>query len=139
MSIKTQLYNKLVADVQVDALVDGRVYRKIAPEGATLNIGSAPYVTFFSVDRNAVHDIRNPLGWVQERIQVDCWATTDPKAEEIAKAIRTLLDGFLGDMGGTRVMGCTHEGEADTMEAPLAGSETPIHRVRQDYLISYVE
>lgn len=134
MSIKTPLYNKLVADPALNALVDDRVYRKIAPENPTL-----PYVTYFSVDRPRIHLIRYSTDIVQERVQVDCWAATDGAAQNVADAIREELDGFVGNMGGTRVLGCTHVDESDTMEAPLAASETPIHRVRQDYMISYVE
>lgn len=134
MAIKTPLYDRLVADGTVSGLVGTRIYRKVAPQEA-----AKPYVTFQGISAPRIHGVKNSLGVVQERIQFDCWADTDSGAEAVADAIRASLDGFTGTLGSIRVQGCTHLDERPGMEPPIGGGETPIHRVSQDYMVSYEE
>jgi hypothetical protein len=88
------LVTYLAADVALDALIDGRVYRHRIPPEPTF-----PLIVYRRVGTRELH----ASGYVEPRFQFDCWAETDTAADDVAAALRTALEGFHGAMGTTHV------------------------------------
>jgi len=55
----------------------------------------------------------------------------------LAEAVRQRLNGFRGMMGSTRVGRITLDNEFDTFEEEAG--QSGLHRVTQDYIISFIE
>lgn len=113
-----------------------RIYPQIAPQGAVL-----PYVVYTRISGAPVHHIRGPTGLARARIQVDTFAATYSQALAISNANRKALDGWRGPIVvGALTLHVSHlflDNEASSLEGPLSGSEDPIHRFMQDFVIAY--
>jgi hypothetical protein len=69
--ILDEIVTLLAADVDVNALIAGRIYTEVAPDAVTL-----PYV------------MQTPA-----RLQLDCWATTLDGAIDLADKVETAMVG----------------------------------------------
>lgn len=94
MSIPADLVTYLQADVALDTLIDGRVYRQRIPPEPTF-----PLIVYRRVSTPELH----VSAYVEPRWQFDCWAETDTSADSVAEALRDALEGFHGAMGSTHV------------------------------------
>lgn len=82
--------------------------------------------------RELTHD--GPTGKPQVRMQVDSYSDDAGEAVDTAEAVRKTLDGFVGDMGGTKVGVSISDDEDARYE-----DDHELFRVRQDYLIHHAE
>lgn len=81
------VYLALINDPAVFALVGNRVYRHgEAPQGVT-----APYVTWHEGGGVASNTF-SQADADQWRIQVDCWSDGDKQVEDLAVAVRTVME-----------------------------------------------
>lgn len=93
-SIEDALYSYLAAQSTIIAIVDDRIYPTVLPQDPT-----KPAVVFYNVGTS-------PL-WLQNakpvldvtRIQIDCYADTSRDAKLLAKAVRDVLESYVGLMG----------------------------------------
>jgi len=125
----------LLADAGVTALVADRV---LAPPAA---LGTqAPYVTHRRLATTRVRALAGPSGLADARLRLDCWGrdragvSGAAEAADVAQAVRRALDGFAGTAAGVAVRASTLSDEANAFE-----SDTRLHRVSLDFLISFVE
>jgi hypothetical protein len=87
--ILDEIVTLLAADVDVNALIAGRIYTEVAPDAVTL-----PYVmqTLIFDGRLTVLEggaaTQNPA-----RLQLDCWATTLDGAIDLADKVETAMVG----------------------------------------------
>lgn len=123
------------ASCMFDAVGD-RIYNDFAPRGATegLHDKGRAYVTFFNVVSPGHAEQLNALGIEEARYQVDGRAATTKERATIAEAIRNRIDGLTQiQRAGRTVQSCIlDEKGAFTTEAPEAGQEKPIFRVRME-------
>lgn len=113
-----------------------RVYPQIAPQGVVL-----PYLTYTRISGSPIHHLRGPDTLARARIQVDIFSSTYSQMLAIAAATRKQLDGFRGAISvGTQSVHFSHlflDSEQVQMVGPLSGSEDPIHRFIQDFVVAY--
>ncbi|MGE5585724.1 MAG: DUF3168 domain-containing protein [Bacillota bacterium] len=88
------VYAHLKGDLDVAALVGGRVYHQTAPDDATYPL--IVLNTISNVDRRDLAGV----AYVETRLQVTAMAATLAEAEAIALAVRASLEGFRGLMAG---------------------------------------
>lgn len=118
----------LIADATIHAVVADRIYPMIIPQGATL-----PCLTYqrISTPRIVTHDSSGATGdLTNPRFQFDGWAVTQKVAKAIADALRTVLHGKRGAMGGVTIRAALAENEA-----PEYIAEAELYRSRSDYII----
>jgi hypothetical protein len=109
MLLEEAQYEYLMNDTAVAALISNRLYPMVIPQDV-----DKPAAAFQRISRAGVHthDI-GPDGWATVRMQYTCQATTQLVAKNVAAAIREALDGFVGDMEGMTIGGCTVVNEWD--------------------------
>jgi hypothetical protein len=132
MLIEQAIKKELMDASGVTDLISTRLYYVRAPQDVT-----KPYVVFFKVSgpREYSHDGASELA--NPRFQFSCFATTYYEAKQIVTAIRTVLEGFDGMMGGdggVSVGGCFCVNETDIYE-----DDTDLFHVAVDYLIWHEE
>jgi len=132
-TIEEAIVYHLLDDIQIQEMVDDKVYLIALPQSITL-----PAITYqrISTDRLMTHD-QDAGGLATARIQFDTYATTYAEAKKTASALRNSLLGYKGQMGGVntvRVDATLSALEQDSMEPDLK-----IYRITTDYLISYEE
>ena len=95
MNLKTAIYEQLVNDPAISALVDDRVFRTFSPDA------TEPFITFQRI--TAVN--QNDIDCVTERYQFDLVGKieNDDQLEELKEALLDNLNRFCGDLGNTGV------------------------------------
>ena len=124
------LYAKLTGWEYLSALTGDRVFPVVIPEDAEL-----PAVAYqrISGPRLLAHD--GSTGLAEGRVQVTVVGTSYSEAKEIAGAVREMLAGWRGLMGGVcEVFGCRVENEVDGW-----GSQIEANTVRLDLYFHYRE
>lgn len=131
--VEKALNGFLRADAAVAALAGDRVYA-----GWLKSKAAFPAVTYIRVSADREASLDGPLGRVDVRIQVDCWAKTYGQAKVLAEAVRRRLHGFRGVM----VDGADSVSVGRSVlisETDLSEAQRSIYRVSQDYQISQME
>jgi Protein of unknown function (DUF3168) len=123
----------LKADATIAATVGPRVFPNVVPQGSDF-----PSISYNQVSGVRLYDIPNgPTGRAIPRITINSWAERYLTVRQLADAVRERLNGFRGLMGSTEIGRITLDNEFDTFEEEAG--QNGIHRVTQDYLISFTE
>ena len=136
----------LSADTAIAALIGTRLYPETAPEGEPY-----PRLTYQLIDWPTLNTLEGPTGYGRPRLQIDCWAkgpTSYADAWALANAVRSskggngsgpALDGFHGLLSGMDIRRIRLVDMADQWDPPVFGEETPVRRVRLDFVMELVE
>ena len=123
----------LKADSGINTMVGGRVYPNYVPQGSAF-----PSISYSQTSGVRLRNIDNgPTGRAMPRITINSWAAKYFDVRTLANMVRLRLDGFQGIMGTDRIDRVTLDNEFDAFEEEAGTSG--IHRVMQDYIISFVE
>ena len=126
------IYAFLVADATIGGVVDNRIYPMMMPQGVTL-----PCLTYqrISTPRIVTHDSSGATGdLTNPRFQFDAWGETGKAVKAISDALRAVLHGKTGAMGGVTIRAALAENEA-----PEFDPESELYRSRSDYFIRHEE
>ena len=118
----------LIADATIGAVVDNRIYPMMMPQKVTL-----PCLTYqrISTPRIVTHDSSGATGdLTSPRFQFDAWGVTQKETKAISDALRTVLHGKTGAMGGVTIRAALAENEA-----PEFDPDSELYRSRSDYII----
>jgi hypothetical protein len=109
--IEDALYGRLSQDAPLGALIAGRVYPVIAPQGVV-----SPYLVYLKVVEVAsgTYCAQDPM--VRELFQFDSYAKTFKLATLVAKAMRDSLIDFRGAMDGIHVASIRLDNEMHVLE-----------------------
>lgn len=110
-------------------VASGRRYWVRAPQGATL-----PYAVLNLVSGVRDYHTQGPSGYVQSRVQCDCYGATYSAAKTTARTLRLAASGVRsGDIQGIFI-----ESERD-LPAEDAGPVTNLFRISIDLIIHHKE
>lgn len=123
------IIDRLLGDSEVTAFVGSRIFFTQAPQAPVL-----PYVVIFRVGTNPIHSLELAAGLLAARLQVDIFAKTAKSTRDIARVVKTNLDGFRGTQSGVDVQSVLL---LDSMDGYEEASE--LQRVTQDYRVWYKE
>ncbi len=130
--IEQSLEQFLSEDTGLGSLIDGRVFPMVIPQGS----GKIPCVVYTLVGTSG--RTANLCGQTDTKVrgafQIDSYSKRYATTKAIAKAVKDLMCGFVGDMAGTRVSLITLETDAD-----IGDPDPGLYRVSQQYFIWYVE
>lgn len=136
MSIEEGLYGLLKGDTDLAALLTTapqavRIYPVKLPQAPVL-----PCLTFQRISTVRDRDHDGPSGVTQVRFQLDAWAEDPTGAQQIANAVRVILDGYQGPAGGNGeyVHNAWSESEEEIYE-----DEPKLYRVSQDFFVEHEE
>lgn len=126
--MEEKLVALLLANAGVTALVGSRVYWSRRPQGVSL-----PAIILHRVSGTRNYTMQGSSGFVQSRVQVDCWAQSYAAAKQAARAVIAAVSGLRNaDFQGVFV-----EGEQDTFEIGAGAAE--LNRTSLDLIISHPE
>lgn len=114
-----------LSDQATDAA--SRIYPNELPQGATL-----PAIKYFQVSDPPEHTHDGRSGLRHPRFQLDCYADTYLKAQQLAGQAITALDGYRGQMGSATCGACFADDKRDNHDP-----ETGRHWVSVDVDIWY--
>lgn len=127
--IGAALRTHLLADVGLAALIGTRVHPLILPQGSVF-----PALTYQQISDLPGHTLGGPVDLHRIRMQIDVWASTYLSMEAVSAALRTALDGYRGQWGGSPpdivVQGAFLQTERDLYEA-----EPTVFRRSADYFL----
>lgn len=89
MNIEQVIYSVLSSDAIISTLVSDRITPLVRPQGQDL-----PAITCQQIDNNIDHDVQGPTGWQQPRWQINCFSTDYDQMTTLAKAVKSVLDGY---------------------------------------------
>lgn len=130
MSIKTAIYDFLIADAGINAAVGGRIHSGRLPKEKTL-----PAIVLTVIDTDHHYSLANEVMKAEATVQVDVW-DRDPQPEHvtIAELVRLRLSGYRGALNGT-YNGETFEivRNSELNEPPKDGSDNWLRRISMDF------
>lgn len=128
-NIDTAIYTRLSTHAGLAALVSTRIYPPPAPQDATY-----PLVTYQQISGIREYAMTTQVGLVDGRFQFDVWAETRPGARTVAEQVRQALSNYRGTSDTIQV-------DFVRMDTELVDydEDAALHRVLQDYIISYRE
>jgi uncharacterized protein DUF3168 len=139
--IRPALRAYLLGDGTIAAAVgNGRVHPTVLPQGT--NGPTVPAIVYTMISEITDHHTQGPSGLVMVRMQVDAYAATAGAADDLARAIKSRIDGFAGAWGYgsaspqaiVTVQGVFAENARNGYEA-----DTKLFRSGRDYLIHFEE
>lgn len=123
-----------------DAGIATRVGSRIYPDWGVMNIDEMaprPFIVFTRISGGTVNHLGGPTEDTESRFQFDVIADNFTDGKGIASLVRTRLNGWRDVTINPNVQSCHLQNEFDTVEAPVSGTDRPIFRTTQDYLIWY--
>ena len=129
------LRNALVTNVDVQALISGRIY-------PLRYVGPAPIQFPLIIWRRArvLRDIgmNGPTGQPRVTVELYVYGSTYEAARDLADKCRRVLDGFSGSFDNTEVRQVSLMDEADDL-VEIDGAENSLYLVQQTYDLFWLE
>lgn len=98
-----------------------------------------PRITYRVVSTVVSEELDAESNYTKHRVQVDCWADSDPDLVALANAVRIRLIGFDGIVGDTDFAGIFRTSRRDLPARPIAGKERGERRMSMDFEVHVVE
>ena len=128
-SIDTALYTRLTGFAGLRALIATRVYPPPTPQN-----GPYPLVTLTLISAVRIYAMGDQTPLVDSRWQIDVWASSSETARAVAEQVRLALSHYHGTSDTVVIDLVLMENEQKFYD-----SEAELHRVIQDYIVSYRE
>jgi hypothetical protein len=90
------LYSLITTSSAITALVSNRVYFVLQPKGTSI-----PSIVLSLVTTNDLYESSGCTGLREGVWQIDCYGADYYTAKSVSKAVRLLLDNYMGNMGGS--------------------------------------
>lgn len=125
----------LAADPEVAMILGQRIWPVIAPASASL-----PFATWRRTGVNRTQGLSGPIGATSVQLAVDVFATTYEEARDAADRIRSVLDGWGGQVSEyVSVRNVSLDTESDGFVQLAGGDLPPVYQVTQSYSILWQE
>lgn len=117
--IKTALTALILGDAGVSALVGNRVHWLRLPDG----VDGLPYLILQGVGDEGGYTLDGDMGLDSSRVQIDVYAGSQLAAWDIERAMRALLSGYSGTVGGVEIQWCQFLTRRDMPPVKVAAAE----------------
>jgi len=125
----------LVADPAVAMILGQRIWPVIAPASASL-----PFATWRRTGVTRSQGLAGPTGATSVQLAVDVFSTTYEEAREAADRIRSVLDGWGGQVTDyVSVRNVSLDTESDGFVQLAGGDLPPVYQVTQSFSILWQE
>lgn len=121
-----------------DGTVSGLVGTRIRPHAAHPS-DDYPYIVYFRISTRHIESFDGSAGLAGARIQVQCWDETFSTVQTLSNAIRAVLQGYSGTVGGDVIQGISILDELDDFEPPVKKTERGVHASAIDALVWFEE
>jgi hypothetical protein len=126
-TLEEGIYAHLTGQAAFSELAGDRLYPQTLPQNPTY-----PAVRYLvaSARLPMAHD--GPGDLKSDRIQFDCYGASKQQVKQLVNAVRRILNGFRGTMGGVAVHGVFFLNEVD-----LYGDQSEVYRTSVDFKFNY--
>lgn len=93
--INQAVYEHLIADTDVKALVDDRIYPVLMPEDAYL-----PAIVYTPLNASYDSALQGDTGFVKQTVQFVCHGESFKKARELSRKVKKAIQDLHGDVKG---------------------------------------
>ena len=141
MSLETAIYDNLVADTTITAIV-GTTAGNIGPAGAVPQERTRPYVTYQRIATDHGNVLSGASALADAIVQINCVASTYDGARALSELVRLRMrrTAWPGTTSGTvTIKGVRHIGDDDGVEPPAVGQERGDYFTQNDYGIMHLE
>lgn len=132
--LKRQLPAYLASDPDVAAILGDRIATSAIDANTRF-----PYAIVERISNRHARYMGGRSGVAEDTIQIDVHGDKVSEVEQATEAIRTLLDGWRGDMLGLEIQSTALEDEQDTIIEPDADAENPVYVTSMTFNIWHVE
>jgi len=129
LSFEEELVAFILKDSDIQSMVNGRIGPLPLEQGT-----KRTSITYFEVGRDDGQTQTGAACLAAHRWQLDCWAKTYAGARNLMEAVRKLLNGFDGPMGGFSRVSFFMENKLDTFE-----DDAKLYRGMLDFVVWYRE
>lgn len=136
--IKVAVYEYLLSDAELVALIDDRLYPNAAPHG----LGVYPYVTYRRMEYRSEHHLGGASGLARAEIRFEIRSASSMETGTIGERLRRLLDSLYATIGTTVdvfVQRCHLFDAEDDFVEPTDDGEIGQHRSRLDFEFFFKE
>ena len=137
MSIRSDLRTYLQSKSEITDIVANRIFPVVLPEGFRPAQNNQPAITYSRVTAGHEHVAKGSAGNAIPIFELVCWGNYDA-ADNLAEALRLVMQGFDGPMGTTSVQSCIYDDETDGYEDAADGSDDGDYTITLRYRIRYV-
>lgn len=130
MSLETDLRSELLGDAPLVALIGGRLFPSLAPQGA-----DRPYITFERTSTSRPTSFAGAVALAEPRIVYTVHAASRDICRQIVDRLVAVLQVFRGLAGSTQIRRAVVDGESDSITPPTGGNEEPVYVARVDVLV----
>lgn len=136
MTVEEALVNLLLSSPAVTAAVASRIYPQQAEQGAAY-----PHIIYSMADRLQEMTLTGPINLNAGSLALEIVSRSYRTAKNLAKTLRTLLNGYRGDLesGAVTILGVFDNAEDDGAESPQFADEFGLHRVDMNLSIHFGE
>lgn len=134
MTIRAAVKQYLGAQATLASLVADRIFPVARPQSSPL-----PAVVFKRLNGAHAHWITGGAGRADPRFLIDCIADTYSDADTLAEAVRAVMQGFSGDVGGVLITSVVLDDEADDIDEPQEGNDRVAFHIPLIFKIQYRE
>lgn len=110
----------LLSDAAVASAVGQRIYPQVATQGANL-----PRIVYQAIGDQSARGLSGPLGQTRSRYQIRIDAADPDSLRELGDRIKTILDGFAGQIADRHFDSIEHVDGSDRTEPPKSGERNP--------------
>lgn len=125
--IEQSMFSLLSTTPAITAIANDRVFFNVRPQDER-----RPSLVLTRVGTQYFRTFKTVSGSIKGSIQIDALASTYRVAKELAKAVRNLLDGYVGYVTDTRFRWIQVDDETDIPTVPLVGKAEPTYGVSLD-------
>ena len=122
MSIRSALRQHLLAQTTVTDLVGQRIYPIIAPQ-----TGELPCIAYRKIEGGHEHLVTGSAGHARPTFTLTVWALDPDTVDDIAEALRLVLQGANATWGAYQVTGLTLDGDSDEWVDPNDGEDNGVY------------
>jgi hypothetical protein len=125
------LVARLLATASVTSLCGSRINWNARPQGQQ----TSPDIVLTRVSGVRDYSTSGPIGYVQSRVQIDCYAVTYTACVSLSRAVRVALSGWKNPALPAQILGSFLDLERQSFE----DGTPPLHRVSFDFIIHHSE
>jgi len=134
MAIERAIRTLLVDDGGVAALVGSRVFPIRREQGSSL-----PAIVYQQISGPRFYKVTEPMGWVESRFQVTCWAGTYAESRALSDAVREAVGGYSGTSESVIIDHVFIADEGDVAQLTAGNAELAMYGKRLDIEVVFHE
>jgi hypothetical protein len=131
-TIDTDLRLLLASEPTISVWTDTRVFCERAEQGAT-----EPYIVISDLSEDPLLALDGTYGLSFRDYDIDCYASSFPRAKLLANAVKVFLDDYTGAAGTSTIQAVLYQGQTGGYVDPEDGQRLGLFLTTLEFQIQY--